>query len=105
VGLFGEKCARCGKKRTREEYEGQPTCEPCRDLLAKKLEAAREAVVICPIDGQGLAKEIVMSIIVDRCPGCGGVWLDGGELEQLKGAITAGVTTELLSGLATPYSY
>ena len=102
MGLFGEKCARCGKKRTREQYEGQPTCEICRDLLEKKLEAGKEAVVVCPIDGERLAKEIVMSVIVDRCPSCGGVWLDGGELEQLKGAITAGVTTELLRGLA-PY--
>ena len=61
MGLFGEKCARCGKKRTREQYEGQPTCEICRDLLEKKLEAGKEAVVVCPIDGERLAKEIVAS--------------------------------------------
>ena len=103
MALFGEKCARCGKRRTREEYEGRPTCESCRVLLEKKLEASKEETRSCPIDGQRLSKEIVMSVIVDRCPTCRGVWLDGGELEQMQGAITAGVTSELLRGLAGPY--
>jgi hypothetical protein len=31
------------------------------------------------------------------------VWLDGGELEQLRGAITAGVTSELVRGLTSPF--
>jgi ribosomal protein L37AE/L43A len=103
VALFGDKCARCGKKRTREEYEGLPTCGSCRELLERKLEAAKEETHGCPIDGQRLVKEIVLSVIVDRCPTCRGVWLDGGELEQLRGAITAGVTSELVRGLTGPY--
>ena len=103
MSLFGEKCARCGKKRTKQEYEGLPTCPPCRELLERKLEAAKEEVHRCPIDGERLAKEIVLSVIADRCPSCRGVWLDGGELEQLRGAITAGVTSELVRGLSGTY--
>jgi hypothetical protein len=100
VALFGEKCARCGKQRTREAYEGLPTCATCRELLKRRLEASREDVYTCPIDGQRLDKEIVLSVIVDRCPSCHGVWLDGGELEQLRGAIATGLTSQLISGLA-----
>jgi ribosomal protein L37AE/L43A len=103
VALFGEKCARCGKKRTKEEYQGLPTCESCRVLLEKKLEASKEESHSCPVDGQRLEKEIVMSVIVDRCPACRGVWLDGGELEQLRGAIAAGVTSDLVRGLSGPF--
>jgi hypothetical protein len=103
VALFGEKCARCGKKRTREEYEGVPICGVCRELLEKNLEAASEESHSCPIDGTRMAKEIVFSVILDRCPSCHGVWLDGGELEQLRGAITAGVTSELVRGLTSPF--
>ena len=103
MALFGEKCARCGEKRTRGEYEGVPTCPSCRELLEKKLAASKEELRSCPIDGQRLAKEIVLSVIVDRCPACRGVWLDGGELDQLRGAITAGITADLVLGLTGPY--
>lgn len=103
MAIFGEKCARCGKRRTKEEYEGLPTCKSCREDLEKKLEAAKEETHSCPIDGERLVKVIVMSVIVDRCPSCHGVWLDGGELEQLQGAITAGVASELVRGLSTPF--
>jgi hypothetical protein len=100
MALFGEKCARCGKKRTREEYEGRPTCKDCQELLERKLEASREAQQRCPVDGASMEKEIVMSVIVDRCPSCHGVWLDGGELDQLKGEVAADVSRELIRGFA-----
>ena len=103
MALFGEKCARCGKQRTREEVQGIPTCKACQELLEKRLEAAREATQPCPVDGAGMKKEIVMSLIIDRCPSCKGVWLDGGELEQLEGAIAAGITKDLIRGFAGPY--
>lgn len=31
-----------------------------------------------------LAKEIVHGVIIDRCPTCRGVWLDGGEMERMN---------------------
>ena len=103
MALFGEKCARCGKKRTREEYQGRPTCKACQELLEKKLEASKETRQPCPVDGAAMEKEIVMSVIVDRCPSCNGVWLDGGELEQLESAVAADVTKQLIRGFAGPY--
>ncbi|MBW2422744.1 MAG: zf-TFIIB domain-containing protein [Deltaproteobacteria bacterium] len=34
-----------------------------------------------------MQKEIAHMLVIDRCPTCGGVWLDGGELERLKGDV------------------
>ena len=99
MSLLGEKCARCGKKRTRQEFEGIPTCDACRQLLETKLAAAKESPRACPIDREAMAKEIVSNVVVDRCPRCQGVWLDGGELELLRGAIEAGVSDAVLLGV------
>ena len=99
MSLLGEKCARCGKKRTRKEYEGVPTCDACQHALELKLAAAREAPHGCPIDRAAMRKEVVSNIIIDRCPTCGGVWLDGGELELLRGAIADCVTESVLRGV------
>jgi ribosomal protein L37AE/L43A len=99
MGLLGDKCARCGNRRTRREYEGLPTCEVCEDLIETKVRAAREQTRKCPVDGEEMAKEIVLSLVIDRCPTCGGAWLDGGELEQMRGSIEAGLTQELVRGM------
>jgi hypothetical protein len=99
MSLLGEKCARCGKKRTRKEFAGVPTCEACHDLLEKRLEASQEEARVCPIDGDPMKKEVVSNVIIDRCSRCKGVWLDGGELDMLRGAIEAGVTDAVLRGV------
>lgn len=99
MSLLGEKCARCGKKRTRKEFEGIPTCEECQRELELKLAAAKEAPRPCPLDRAPMLKEVVSNVIVDRCPRCKGVWLDGGELELLRGAIADGVTESVLRGV------
>jgi len=31
-----------------------------------------------------MQKDLVFNIIIDKCPSCGGVWLDGGEIDVLK---------------------
>jgi hypothetical protein len=103
MALFGEKCARCGMKRTRTEYEGRPTCGACQELLEKKLEASKEVRQHCPVDGAAMEKEIVMSVIIDRCPSCHGVWLDGGEIDQLKGDVANEVSKGLIRGFAGPF--
>lgn len=83
MGLFAEKCIRCGTK-TRGEYQGKPTCERCRDELELALAEKSEALRACPADGQPLRKEIVHGVIIDRCTKCSGVWLDPGELERVN---------------------
>jgi hypothetical protein len=37
MDLFGRKCSRCGRTRTRRIYEGLPTCESCEALIEAKL--------------------------------------------------------------------
>ena len=99
MSLLGEKCARCGKKRTRKEFEGVPTCDACQHELELKLAAAKESPRPCPIDRAPMLKEVVSNVILDRCPRCKGVWLDGGELELLRGAIADGVAESVLRGV------
>ena len=50
-----------------------------------------------------MEKEIILNIVVDRCPSCHGVWLDGGELDQMKRTIEAGLTTDLIRGMTYPF--
>ena len=102
MSFFGEKCARCGQRRTRREYQGLPTCETCEKLIEAKIRAGKEQGRRCPLDGAEMAKEIVLNLIIDRCPSCRGVWLDGGELEEMRGAIEAGLAQQLIRGMAFP---
>ena len=83
MGVFGEKCVRCRKKRTRRKFEGFPTCDECE----LKLRAPREETRYCPVDGKAMQMETLTKVIVDRCPACHGIWLDAGELDVLKKAI------------------
>ncbi len=103
MSLFGEKCARCGS-RTRLEKDGSPTCEACQQEMALLVEAAREEKRPCPVDGEIMAKEVAAMVVVDRCPACHGVWLDGGELEKLKGNAEANAVMAMTTGLTMPLS-
>ncbi len=94
MAVLGETCVRCGKELTKESYSGVPTCESCDELLAASLKAKGEDSRYCPIHATAMAKEIVCNIVVDRCPTCNGVWLDGGELDLLKQAIKAGMSDD-----------
>ena len=102
MALFGKKCARCGKTSTRRIYEGLPTCEGCETLIEGKLRASREARRRCPIDAAEMEKEILLNLVIDRCPTCRGVWLDGGELEQMRGSIEEGLSKALVHGMMYP---
>jgi len=102
MGLLGDKCARCGERRTRREYEGLPTCEVCEELIEAKIQAAKEQSRQCPIDGAEMAKEIALSLVIDRCPSCRGVWLDGGELEQMRSSIQSGLAKDLIRTMTFP---
>ena len=44
-------------------------------------------------------KEVVLNVVVDKCPSCHGAWLDGGELEVLKQALECGGDDNLATGL------
>jgi hypothetical protein len=101
LGLFGEKCGRCGR-RTRHRTDDAPTCESCEAQLEAKLQADIESPRECPVDGAPMAKEIVQTIVIDRCPSCRGIWLDGGEFESIQHGIEAGAASVLMRGMVHP---
>jgi uncharacterized protein len=37
----------------------------------------------CPKCGEALKERSFQKIAIDQCTGCGGIWLDSGELEQV----------------------
>ena len=78
MNLLGQKCSRCGKHRTRKSLEGVPTCDVCELAIKADQEDLRQ----CPCDSNTMKKDIVHNIIIDRCEKCGGVWLDGEDLEH-----------------------
>jgi hypothetical protein len=102
MGVWGEKCVRCGNRRTRSTYEGLPTCEDCQALLQARLKAEAEDRRLCPLDGVAMTKEVILNVVVDRCPSCKGMWLDGGELDLLKEGIEAGMAGDLGQALFMP---
>ncbi len=83
MSLFAKKCDRCGE-RTRNEEQGKPVCDSCVQEMQLMLEAGKENIRHCPVDNAAMQKEVAHMILVDRCPECRGVWLDGGELEKLR---------------------
>lgn len=38
---------------------------------------------LCPISGDMMEEIIISGVVIDRCPICGGIWLDAGELETI----------------------
>jgi predicted TIM-barrel enzyme len=102
MSLFGTTCARCGKRRTRETYEGLATCDTCKEQIEGKLAAARETRRLCPVDGAEMGKEVVLRLVLDRCPTCRGVWLDAGELERLNGEIAYEACAAMVYGMRPP---
>lgn len=81
--VAGAECTHCGSRRTDRVFEGTATCSSCEVAIR----AGREEKVECRHDGALMEKEVLEDLIVDRCPKCAGVWLDGGELEVLGAAI------------------
>jgi hypothetical protein len=102
MSLFAPKCSRCGRTRTRNTYQGLPTCESCEQSIQARMQAAREERRSCPKDGAVMSKEVALHVIIDRCPTCKGVWLDAGELEQIRASIAAGVTRDFVRAMAYP---
>ncbi|HIG44489.1 MAG: zf-TFIIB domain-containing protein [bacterium] len=102
MALFGEACDRCGRK-TRHKQDDKPICEPCEHEMALLVAAKGETTQPCPIDGEAMNKEIAHMIVVDRCPKCQGVWLDGGELERLKGGVEADALISMANGFTIPF--
>ena len=76
------------KKAMEEEYFVKKEREQLEKLKAKQQAESNEAAKMacymkCPKCGGSLKERSFQKIEIDQCSGCGGIWLDAGELEQV----------------------
>lgn len=81
-----EACIRCRQRFKFEELGVAPggfsICRECEKKLGLKDAPERR----CLADGAKMTKALLQGrVVFDRCPACGGLWLDGDEVEVLKG--------------------
>src|SRR5687767_50701 len=91
--------------RNEDEYFARQNAEQIREMRAK-LDAERKKTERaanlnkCPRCGGQLKEQQIQAVKIDACADCGGVWLDPGELEQLRRVNTArGVSGGVLGSL------
>jgi hypothetical protein len=102
MSLFGEKCDRCGT-RTKHKEEGHAICEACVAEMEVIVTAANEEPRSCPVDGAQMTKEVAHMLVIDRCPDCKGVWLDGGELDRIKDGVESNAVLLMARGMSGPF--
>jgi len=76
------------KKVQEDEYFVKKEREQLAKLKAKQEAEAKEAAMKaaymkCPKCGEPLKARSFQKIEIDQCSGCGGIWLDAGELESV----------------------
>jgi len=103
MALLGEKCDRCGT-RTRNREDDRAICEACSQEMALMVEASAESERLCPVDGQKMTKESAHMLVIDRCATCQGVWLDGGELERIRGGAEEAALRSMAIGFTSPFA-
>jgi ribosomal protein L37AE/L43A len=91
--------------RNEDEYFARQNAEQIRQMRAK-LDAERKqkesaaTLSKCPRCGRELKERQIEDVKIDECQECGGVWLDRGELDQLRRVNTArGVSGGVLGSL------
>lgn len=77
------------KKALEEDYfrrKEQESIEKLRQKMAEEQQAAEQESkrLECPRGDGKMATLAFEGVEIDRCEVCGGVWLDKGELEQLR---------------------
>lgn len=89
--------------RNEEEYFARQNADAIKAMRARldQERANQKTVRNCPKCSVALAEEDISNVKIDRCPQCKGVWLDGGELEQLQQVnsgrgVSGGVLASLL---------
>ena len=78
------------KKVQEDEYFVKKEKELIEKLKAKQEKEAKRSIketchMRCPKCGAPLKERSFQKILIDQCAGCGGIWLDPGELEQVAG--------------------
>ena len=72
-----------------------------RQAVELAIKAGREERMSCVHDGAQMQKEVIEGVIIDRCPDCGGVWFDGGELEVLSNVLRLAADQSMPSNVAS----
>jgi len=72
-----------GWDKMRQAKEEQFFEQQNKEALARLKAREQNTVRACPVNGKALEQITAMGVIIDRCPDCGGVWLDSGELEEV----------------------
>ncbi|MBT3982358.1 MAG: zf-TFIIB domain-containing protein [Bacteriovoracaceae bacterium] len=70
-------CLRCNYAYATTIDDNMPVCEACKSNFGS--EEART----CPVDQTLMKKLIVKNVMIDKCPKCSGIWLDGDEVSLL----------------------
>lgn len=52
----------------------------------------------CPLDGAEYYEHSFGSVMIDICPRCDGVWLDKGELSNIRKALNEGGVSSIIAG-------
>jgi len=78
------------KKAQEDEYFVKKEKELIEKLKARQEREAKQSVkeichMRCPKCGEPLKERSFQKILIDQCAGCGGIWLDAGELEDVAG--------------------
>lgn len=78
------------KKALEDEYFVKRERELLAKLKAKQGKEAKQLIkeschMRCPKCGEPLKERSFQKILIDQCTGCGGIWLDAGELEEVAG--------------------
>ena len=72
------------KKAMEDEYFVKKEKELLEKLKAKQEKESKQvASMRCPKCGAPLKERRFQKIAIDQCTGCGGIWLDAGELEPI----------------------
>jgi len=87
MGVFGNKCVRCGKSLPYGQPGLDRTCAECARHTKYDPQAERR----CPGDGSRMSREVVWDIVVDGCPVCHKMWVDGSEISSPSEVLGAAV--------------
>jgi len=78
------------KKAQEDDYFVKKEKELIEKLKARQEKEAKQSVKEichrrCPKCGEPLKERRFRKILIDQCTGCGGIWLDPGDLEKVAG--------------------
>jgi len=74
--------------RNEDEYFARQNADLIKEMRARldadRKKSEQKQQFACPRDGTTLVETESEHVKIDSCPKCKGVWLDAGELEQLR---------------------